>query len=291
MLGGLGSRIIDCDLTEQPEQVKPDNYQPHGIEFVSIPAGTFLMGSPETEVYHYSDEGPLHEVHIPAFQMSKYPITCEQYCNVYGLPTHPSVKAETCIRHPITNVSWHEAKAFCEKIGCRLPTEAEWEYACRAGTRTRFYAGDREEDLGRVGWYDCKLVVPFLVKDTSGGHIHQVGQKEPNAFGLYDMHGNVWEWCEDDWHENYKGTPVDGRAWIDSPRGNLRVARGGSWRSYARNCRSAYRSRNVPENRGDYFGFRVVLLSSSPRTPRNWQASIIDISALPKPSSGEILVC
>jgi formylglycine-generating enzyme required for sulfatase activity len=217
------------------------------IEFVDIPAGTFMMGSPETEKGHFNDEGPVHTVRVPAFRMSRYQITNAQY--------HQSVPPDQAHR-PVTNVSWHEAKAFCERIGCRLPTEAEWEYACRAGTTTRYYTGDEEKDLDWAGWYE----------NNSGDRIHPVGQKEPNAFGLFDMHGNVCEWCEDDWHENYKGAPTDGSAWTDNPRGVIQVLRGGSWYSDARLCRSAYRLWLAPVFRFVNLGFRVVLLSSSPRT-------------------------
>jgi formylglycine-generating enzyme required for sulfatase activity len=129
-----------------------------------------------------------------------------------------------------------------------LPSEAEWEYACRAGTNTRFYAGDTEKDLEQVGWYI----------NNSGDQLHPVGEKEPNVFGLYDMHGNVLEWVEDDWHDNYKEAPDDGRAWIDEPRGAYRVIRGGSWYDDARRCRSAGRIIDSPDYRDFIVGFRLA---------------------------------
>jgi len=213
------------------------------IKFVKIPAGTFLMGSPASEVGRFPEEGLVHRVHVPAFRMSAYPITEAQFG-----------RAKSSL--PVTRVSWHDARAFCERIDGRLPTEAEWEYACRAGTTTRFYAGGNEADLDRAGWYDA----------NSGGRVHPVGQKKPNVFGLYDMHGNVWEWCEDDWHGNYKCAPTDGNAWIDNPRGGARAVRGGSWFFDPPYCRSACRLGFDPDYRNDGIGFRVVVDSSSPRT-------------------------
>src|SRR5262249_22180535 len=145
---------------------------------------------------------------------------------------------------PVENVSWDDAKEFCHKLSqmrgeeYRLPTEAEWEYACRAKS-TRAYAGD----LDAMAWYS----------KNSDDKTHPVGQKQPNAFGLYDMHSNVWEWCEDDWHGNYSGGPTDGRAWIDGPnRGSDRVSRGGGWSLGAVFCRSADRYAGAPSNR---YGF------------------------------------
>lgn len=151
-------------------------------------------------------------------------------------------------RQPVVGVSWDDAKKYAKWAGLRLPTEAEWEYACRANTQTRYYPGDKEEDLDRAGWYD----------KNSGNRLHPVGEKEPNSFGLYDMHGNVWEWVEDDWHDNYNGGPNDGRAWSHSPRGSFRVIRGGSWDNVARNCRSAIRGDGPPVYHGGYdLGFRL----------------------------------
>jgi formylglycine-generating enzyme required for sulfatase activity len=143
-------------------------------------------------------------------------------------------------RQAVVGVSWNDAKRYAEWAGLRLPTEAEWEYACRAGTGTRFYTGDKEEDLDKAGWYH----------KNSGGQLHPVGEKVPNTFGLYDMHGNVWEWVEDDWHSNYDNAPNDGRAWVNKPRGARRVIRGGSWYYFARYCRS-------PDNRLYFLGFRL----------------------------------
>jgi len=144
-------------------------------------------------------------------------------------------------------VSWRDANAYAKWAGLRLPTEAEWEYACRAGTETRYCSGDAESDLDRVGWYE----------KNSGGKLHAVGEKEPNAFGLYDMHGNVFEWVEDDWHEDYNGAPEKGEAWVDESRGSYRVSRGGGWVFSARSCRSAYRGSAPPGGGAGGLGFRL----------------------------------
>ena len=144
-------------------------------------------------------------------------------------------------------------RRLLERGGLRLPSEAEWEYACRAGSKTRYYSGDTDADLDRVGWY----------YGNSGLQLHTVGEKEPNAFGLYDMHGNVWEWVEDDWHGNYKGAPDDGQAlvdksWLGKKQVSDRVLRGGSWFGDARFCRSAGRGNFAPGGRGDLVGFRLA---------------------------------
>ncbi|MCI0565149.1 MAG: formylglycine-generating enzyme family protein, partial [Nitrososphaera sp.] len=152
---------------------------------------------------------------------------------------------------PVENVTWNDAKEFCEKLtkmtglDYRLPTEAEWEYACRAGT-----TGDYGGDLDVMAWYS----------KNSGVKTHPVGQKNPNAWGLHDMHGNVWEWCEDDWNDSYASAPTDGRAWVDMPsRGSFRVLRGGSWCSHDVYCRSAFRILDAPGHRLAGVGFRLVV--------------------------------
>ncbi|MCP4629370.1 MAG: formylglycine-generating enzyme family protein, partial [bacterium] len=132
--------------------------------------------------------------------------------------------------------------------GLYLPSEAQWEYACRAGSETRYYTGDSEADLDRAGWYS----------ENSGGRLHPVREKEPNAFGLYDMHGNVWEWVEDDFHKDYNSAATDGTAWIDNLRGSIRVLRGGGWNSPAKNCRTANRGRGGPGNRNGAAGIRLA---------------------------------
>jgi formylglycine-generating enzyme len=155
---------------------------------------------------------------------------------------------------PVESVSWEDAQRFIEKLnqlektkGYHLPSEAEWEYACRAGTTTEYSFGADSKMLGEFAWYS----------EYSEMKTHPVGKKRPNAWGLYDMAGNVWEWVEDDWHGNYKGAPGDGSAWIDNPRGAVRVARGGSWDNTAAGCRSAGRILCWPGDRHDGLGFRL----------------------------------
>ena len=212
-----------------------------------------MMGSPESEEGRSDDEGPLHRVNVPDFYMGKYPVTNEEY----GLylqenpdsrePAYWADREFNQHKQPVVGVSWDDANKYAKWAGMCLPTEAEWEYACRANTQNRYYLGDKEEDLDRAGWYDKK----------SGDRLHPVGEKEPNSFGLYDMHGNVWEWVEDDMHDNCNGGPNDGSAWINSPRGSYRVIRGGSWFLVARRCRSAIRRHIPPDYRSFNLGFRL----------------------------------
>jgi len=224
-----------------------------GYELVRIKGGVYSMGSTDSEEGRWNDEGPTHEVRIHDFYIGRYPVTNEEYARF--LQENPDVKEPEFWadrrfnqpRQPVVGVSWDDAQQYARWAVLRLPTEAEWEYACRAGTSTRYYAGDTEEDLARAGSYG----------KNSGGQSHPVGEKEPNQYGLYDMHGNVWEWVEDDWHFNYNGAPNDGNAWIDKPRGANRVIRGGGWRVVARLCRSAVRISSLPGARGDGLGFRL----------------------------------
>jgi formylglycine-generating enzyme required for sulfatase activity len=229
------------------------------LEMVSLPAGEFLMGSPDSDPDASDDEKPQHQVKVNSFAIGKYPVTQAQYQAVMG--TNPShFKNNSWFKNnpqnPVENVSWNDAKAFCQKLSqitgktYRLPTEAEWEYACRAGTTTRFYFGDDANQLGDYAWY----------KGNSQNTTHPVGQKKPNAWGLYDMSGNVWEWCEDDWHSSYIGAPTDGSAWIKNNNDNdYRILRGGSWYYYPNNCRSAFRLSNYRRVISDIIvGFRVV---------------------------------
>ena len=194
-----------------------------------------------------------HRVALPKpLYIGKYEITQEQYQQVVG--SNPSRFSGRKL--PAEQVPWHDAREFCKQVAdltksnIRLPSEAEWEYACRAGTKTAYCSGDTEKDLGEFAWYGS----------NSGNRTHAVGQKRPNAFGLYDMHGNVSEWCEDDWHKRYEGAPNNGHAWIDKPRGETRVTRGGGWRQLRPEyCRSTFRSAGNPHGRSAYIGLRVLL--------------------------------
>lgn len=207
-----------------PRRVAPE------IEMVYVQGGAFLMGSPENETGRTVDEGPQRRVSVPGFYIGKYEVTQAQWRAVMG--NNPSsFKGDN---RPVENVSWNDAQEFCRKLSqmtgktYRLPSEAEWEYAARAGT-TGPYAGN----LDAMGWYE----------KNSGGKTQPVGQKQANAWGLFDMHGNVWEWCEDFWHANYNGAPTDGSAWLSGGDSRYRVLRGGSWFS----CWGALSLRRPPQ--------------------------------------------
>jgi len=221
------------------------------IEMVSIPAGTFTMGSPASEVDREDNESPRHQVTLSAFKMSKYEVTFEQYdlfCDATGR-SKPADQGWGRDNRPVINVNWDDATAFAEWMGSRLPTEAEWEYACRAGTTTPFNTGNNLTTSQAN--YDGS---------PSGGEYRQktlpVGSFAPNAWGLYDMHGNVWEWCSD-WYGDYFASAQTNPKGASS--GSYRVYRGGDWYDYALNCRAANRNRGTPDNRHNGFiGFRLV---------------------------------
>ena len=224
-----------------------------GLEWVAIPAGAFLMGSPESEHGRHADEGPQRPVHLAAFQIGRYPVTNEEYGRFLEQtsdvepPQYWNDRSFNQARQPVVGVSWDDAKRFAAWVGGRLPSEAEWEYAARAGTTAPYLTGDTEEDLAALAWYG----------DVDGS-TKQVGQKAPNAWGLHDVLGNVWEWVEDDWHDNYGGAPNDGSAWVDRPRDELRVLRGGSFYNDPEYLRVAYRHNYPPGYRYNAVGFRVV---------------------------------
>ena len=229
---------------------------------VKIPAGEFMMGSEK-----YDAEKPVHKVTVGEFYLDKYEVTNAQWKKFVGTnpkwqkgridrqyhdgdyldhwqgPSYPSDQAN----HPVVYVSWHAARAYAEWVGGRLPTEAEWEYACRAGSQTEYCFGDDARGLGEYAWYD----------ENSGGSTHPVGEKRASAFGLHDMHGNVWEWCQ----SLYKPYPYqynDGREDLGI-LAKARVLRGGSWINRDLVCRSAHRLTNYPDLCFDFFGFRVVV--------------------------------
>ena len=229
-----------------------------GVELVPIPDGTFIMGSPEDEVGRYDDEGPQHEVTLSPFWLGLYPVTNEEYGRF--LSDNPDVNPpkywadRKCnqARQPVVGVSWDDAVAFATWAGGRLPTEAEWEYACRAGTTTATYAGNLKNKkvdpvLDNIAWYGA----------NSGDQLPTVGQKKGNAWGLHDMLGTVWEWCSDDFGP-YPKRPVTDPVEPRSAVGRLRVFRGGSWNYIARSVRSADRFRDEPGFRSIFLGFRVA---------------------------------
>jgi formylglycine-generating enzyme required for sulfatase activity len=235
------------------------------LELALIPAGKFLMGSPENEEGRSRNEGPQHEVTISQpFYMGKYEVTTEQYVQIRS-GNSSNNRNDT---GPAARINWHECLDFCNKLSARsgktvrLPTEAEWEYVCRAGTQTRFYTGDRDEDLARAGWYGSDKAI-----GNSGPGAHRVGEKLANAFGLYDMHGNLWEWCNDWFSDKYyaESPKVDPQGPALSPS-NKRVLRGGSFYHRPAECRSAFRFEGNPWDGHHYYGgvgFRVVVAVSS----------------------------
>ncbi len=278
----------------------PQKIGPLEFNMLPIPGGSFRMGSKKDDKEAFNQEKPDHDVRVSDFSLAEYPVTQDLWLEVMGGENPSFFQGE---RRPVEQVSWYDALVFCNRLslrcgrsaaylnpdgsiygqikgrddawelpnagdpywdsksdGYRLPTEAEWEYASRGGTPSLVrragvgsYAGS--DKLKEVGWFE----------DNSHGETKPVGLKQPNALGLYDMSGNVWEWCEDDWHDNYKNNPpTDGSAWIDKPnQGSYRVFRGGGWLYAARYCRSAYRGHWYPGDRGNLVGFRLCLAPQS----------------------------
>jgi formylglycine-generating enzyme required for sulfatase activity len=236
-----------------------------GLEMVAIPGGTFLMGSPETDPSPFDssplpNESPQHQVTVKPFFMGKYTVTQKQWQAVAALPQikislNPDPSSFKGENLPVEQISWYEAEEFCGRLSkktgktYRLPSEAEWEYGCRAGTTTPFYFGE--------------TITKDLVNCNHGlYHTTPVGSFPPNAFGLYDMHGNIWEWCADPWHQNYNGAPNDGSIWGSGGNNKYKQLRGGSWDYYPGLCRSAYRYWVDADNRNNGIGFRVVCSSA-----------------------------
>ena len=263
------------------------------LTMLRIPAGRFRMGSPDQEAGRDPDEGPVREVEIGEFLIASTPITQAQWRVVadwepppgetwqQALPLEPFLfqweqarlfepESDTAQR-PVERVTWEEAREFCRRLSQRtsrrysLPSEAQWEYACRAGTTSpyafgaaltaelatlRFHTG-RLDDPGATAWAkEGQQTTPVLLHPA-------------NAWGLHDMHGNVWEWCLDHWHDSYKGAPIDGNAWV-SGGGQSLLLRGGSWIGNPRYCRSAYRFHGRPVHAYGFVGFRVVCLPQVP---------------------------
>jgi formylglycine-generating enzyme required for sulfatase activity len=278
-----------------------------GLEMVAIPSGKFMMGSPESEHNRFEDENPQHQVTVPPFFMGKYPVTQAQW-HAFAqrplsgiantLPVERELDLNSCgfaednlpiedvhwdkvINLPITGVYWDEAIEFCHRLSrdtgqkYRLPTEAEWEYACRAGTQTPFYFGQTiTPDLANYRGTDARSANWFLsgTYDSTQWTLRERGPKgiyrnditpvdtfPPNAFGLYDLHGNVSEWCLDSWHGDYRDAPVDSSAWVVGGDDNV-VTRGGSYNTFPGYCRSASRQLQTPArySRPCTIGFRVV---------------------------------
>ena len=239
------------------------------LDMVLIQGGSFEMGSPEDEESHQSRESPKHSVMVPTFLIGRYPVTQKQWrtvaqnINQVNIDLKPEPAYFSGEQRPVERVNWHQAVEFCnrlsEKTGrlYRLPSEAEWEYACRARTTTPFHFGETVTD--ELANYDARQVYG---RGLAGKYRSETTSVEefnaPNNFGLCDMHGNVWEWCEDVWHDNYDGAPVDGSAWVEGGKSNRRILRGGSWIYNPENCRSAYRVDHFPDFDLNHIGFRVV---------------------------------
>jgi formylglycine-generating enzyme required for sulfatase activity len=246
------------------------------LEMVAIAAGKFTMGSPESEPERFSDESPQREVSVTAFYMGKYPITQAQWRFVAALEQVNRALAPDPSRfkgndRPVERVSWEEAVEFCDRLSqhtgndYQLPTEAQWEYACRAGTTTPFHFGDTI--LPELANYDCTEGYSGGPKGRARSETTPVDEFEiANAFGLCDMHGNVWEWCADHWHSNYNNAPIYGSAWLTNDKAASRVIRGGSWNDIPGNCRAATRNGIAPVDRDFNTGFRVCC-----RAPRTLQ--------------------
>jgi formylglycine-generating enzyme required for sulfatase activity/tRNA A-37 threonylcarbamoyl transferase component Bud32 len=256
------------------------------LEMVFVQGGSFMMGAtPEQGDDAADDEKPAHKVSLDSFYIGKYPVTVGQFKQFIDETKYQTdadkgggsfiyidenwkeqegvnwefdakgyVRTQHEYHYPVIHVSWNDAAAFSQwlskKTGknFRLLSEAEWEYAARGGQKTKRFKFSGSNNLEEVAWYD----------DNSGSKPHPVGKKQPNELGLYDMSGNVWEWCEDDWHDNYKGAPTDGSAWIDSPRGSGRVFRGGSWLNGSGFCRVSFRYWYYPGGWSYDYGFRLA---------------------------------
>ncbi|KAB8335819.1 formylglycine-generating enzyme family protein [Scytonema tolypothrichoides VB-61278] len=245
------------------------------LEMVYIPAGTFIMGSPGDEKGRQRNEEPRREVTIQPFLMGRYTVTQAQWRYVSTLPrvqidlaSDPSYfKGDL---RPVERISWYEAREFCARLSkatnreYRLPSESEWEYACRAGTTTPFYFGETiTTEL--ANYYDGSVVYGREPKGIYREKTTEVGTFPPNAYGLFDMHGNIWEWCADHFHENYRRALGNESAWLSSDENARRVVRGGSWFNFPQYCRSANRTPLPPDNRGvsderdsSNVGFRIV---------------------------------
>jgi formylglycine-generating enzyme required for sulfatase activity len=283
---GIQSHWFECDVVTVDQTGKETHRTRKTVEFfvedlgggvtlemVVIPGGTFMMGSPNHELDRYDDEGPQHSVTVSAFGMGKFAVTQAQWRAVAALgkveidldPDPVSFKGPN---RPVEQVSWNQAMEFCARLSqftgreYRLPSEAEWEYACRGGTTTPFHCGETlTPDLANYDgtWAYGPGPTGIYRKETT-----PVGTLPANAFGLYDMHGNVWEWCLDHWHANYAGAPTDGSAWLSDEKGSSRLLRGGAWLNDPGYCRSAYRDDYNPDYADRDIGFRVVCVA--PRT-------------------------
>jgi len=275
-------RQVQVEATEQ--ELEQELGAGVSLRLIQVPAGQFLMGSPADEPQRSEDEGPQHRVRLPGFLMAQSPITQAQWQQVAGWqernaerwgrqlnpnPSRFSDQADSDNR-PVEQVSWHDAIEFCHRLSQRtgrhysLPSEAQWEYACRAGTTTPFAFGATLS--AELANYNASSTYGDGPNGKYRKQTTPVGMYPANAWGLHDMHGNVYEWCLDHWHDSYEGAPSDGSAWLkpSSSDEERRLLRGGSWRSIPRYCRSAFRGRYQPRYALGHVGFRVVCLPQGP---------------------------
>jgi formylglycine-generating enzyme required for sulfatase activity len=232
------------------------------LTMVKIPAGSFMMGSPSNEEKSGSGEKPQHKVNLKSFYLGQTEVTQAQYQEIMGSHESNFKGAEL----PVEQVSWKNAEEFCKKLSQKtdkiysLPSESQWEYACRAGTTTSFAFGDTIT-TDTANFNGKSYIYGKASKGLYRGKTTVVNTFPPNAFGVFDMHGNIWEWCEDIWHDSYQGAPVDGSSWVGRNNNNsqsLRLIRGGAWNQGSFDCRSADRFRMAASNKSDLIGFRVV---------------------------------
>jgi formylglycine-generating enzyme required for sulfatase activity len=271
----LRTELVRLRLWATPRLEAPGAwFEPLGdgeaLTLVAIPAGSFWMGSPLEEKNRIHNEGPQHQVNLDGFWMGQTPITQAQWRRVMG--TNPSqfqgLRADRDQR-PVEEVSWNDAMAFCDKLSqltgrCySLPSEAQWEYACRAGTRTPFHFGGTL--ISELANFHATHGYEKTPPGVSRRETSAVGLFPANGWGLHDLHGNVWEWCLNAWHDFYRRAPDDGRARVsEDSQEARRLLRGGSWGFSPRYCRSACRGRFQPDDAIYGVGFRVVCLPQGP---------------------------
>jgi formylglycine-generating enzyme required for sulfatase activity len=242
------------------------------LTMVAIPAGSFLMGSSREESGHSFNEALQHRVSLEGFWMGQTPITQAQWRQVMGAnPSRFQGNRADGHQRPVERVSWQDAMAFCQRLSdltgrsYALPSEAQWEYACRAGRTTPFHCGDTV--ISQLANFDATQSYGEAPKGGKRFETSAVGLFPANGWGLHDLHGNVWEWCLDEWHDSYEGAPDDGRAWLDrnaETGPSTRLLRGGSWDYDPGYCRSAYRNLYQAGDAFGIVGFRVVCLPQGP---------------------------